>query len=142
MTAAAPPDRSTDTTEHRRPGADGRLPRRSRPTFETWSWLFMRVSGVALLFLALLHFSITHVLYDVVETDAAFVTSRWRNPLWRAYDWALLALGLLHGLNGLRWIIDDYVRRPGRRVIIKSVLYSATAFLFGLGTLTIVTFQT
>ena len=113
---------------------------RPRPNFETWSWYFMRISGLVLIFLALVHFSITHIIYDVVETDARFVTERWDNPLWRAYDWTLLALGLMHGLNGLRWIIDDYVRSGAKRAAVKAVLYSATGFLFLLGTLTIVTF--
>jgi succinate dehydrogenase / fumarate reductase membrane anchor subunit len=113
---------------------------RPRQSFETWSWFFMRVSGLALLFLALAHFTITHIVNDVVETDSHFVARRWDNPLWRLFDWALLALALLHGLNGLRYIIDDYVRRPGRRAVVKAVLYTVSAGLFAYGTLTIVTF--
>ncbi|MDP9441116.1 MAG: succinate dehydrogenase [Actinomycetota bacterium] len=118
-----------------------KLERRPRQNFETWSWYFMRISGLALLFLALVHFSITHIIYDVVETDARFVAERWDNPLWRAYDWSLLALGLLHGLNGLRWILDDYIPSPAKRAATKAVLYTVTGFLFFYGTLTIVTFQ-
>ncbi|MBW3556108.1 MAG: succinate dehydrogenase [Actinobacteria bacterium] len=122
-------------------GSRPKLERRPRQNFETWSWYFMRISGLALLFLALVHFSITHIIYDVVETDARFVAERWDNPLWRAYDWTLLALGLLHGLNGLRWIMDDYISSPTRRAATKAALYSVTGFLFFYGTLTIVTFQ-
>jgi succinate dehydrogenase / fumarate reductase membrane anchor subunit len=120
---------------------DATAARRPRQNFETWSWYFMRISGLALIFLALVHFSITHIIYDVADTDAAFVAARWDNPLWRAYDWTLLALGLLHGLNGLRWIIDDYVRSPAKRATVKAILYSVTGVLFAYGTLTIVTFQ-
>jgi succinate dehydrogenase / fumarate reductase membrane anchor subunit len=101
----------------------------------------MRISGLVLVFMALLHFSITHILNDVVDTDFAFVSARWDNPLWRVYDWVLLALGLMHGLNGLRWIIDDYVRVPARRALVKAVLYGVTGSLFLYGTLTIVTFK-
>lgn len=118
-----------------------KLERRPRMNFETWSWYFMRISGLVLVFLALLHFSITHIIYDVVETDAEFVASRWESPLWRAYDWVLLALGLLHGLNGLRWVIDDYVRRPAARATVKAALYSVTFALFAYGTLTIITYD-
>jgi succinate dehydrogenase / fumarate reductase membrane anchor subunit len=114
--------------------------RRPRQNFETWSWFFMRVSGLVLLFLALTHFAITHIVNDVVETDAHFVAERWDNPMWRMFDWVLLALGLLHGLNGLRWIIDDYVRAPAKRATVKAVLYSTSLALFGYGTFTIVTF--
>ena len=117
------------------------LPRRPRQSFETWSWFFMRISGLALLFLALIHFSLTHIVNDVTETDARFVAQRWDNPLWRLFDWALLVLALLHGLNGLRWIIDDYVRSPAKRAAVKAVLYSVSFGLLGYGTLTIVTFS-
>ncbi len=111
-----------------------------RRSFETWSWFFMRLSGLALVFLALVHFAITHIVNDVVETDYRFVADRWDNPLWRLFDWALLALALAHGANGLRWIIDDYVHRPGRRAAARAALYGLSGLLFVAGTLTIVLF--
>ena len=101
----------------------------------------MRVSGLILLFIALLHFAVTHIINDVVETDAEFVNNRWDNPVWRIFDWTLLALALLHGLNGLRWIIDDYVRSPAKRATVKAVVYTTTFVLFGYGTLAILTFS-
>ncbi|MDP8986912.1 MAG: succinate dehydrogenase, partial [Actinomycetota bacterium] len=86
------------------------------------------------------HFALTHIINDVVETDAAFVAERWDNPLWRLFDWSLLALALLHGLNGVRWSIDDYVRSPAWRAGVKAVVYTGTGILFAYGTFTIVTF--
>ena len=127
-------------TERPRTGGQ-RLQRRPRQNFETWSWFFMRISGLALVFLALVHFALTHIVNDVAETDSAFVADRWSNPLWRLFDWSLLLLALLHGLNGMRWVIDDYVRAPAARAVTKAVLYSLSLGLFGLGTLTIVTFS-
>ncbi|MER3453096.1 MAG: succinate dehydrogenase [Acidimicrobiia bacterium] len=114
---------------------------RPRQNFETWSWFFMRVSGLVLVFLALTHFTITHILNDVAETNSAFVAKRWANPLWRLFDWSLLALAMLHGLNGLRYIIDDYVQRPAKRAATKAILYSVSAALFAYGTMTIVIFR-
>ena len=114
--------------------------RRPRANFETWSWLIMRVSGLALVFLALTHFAITHIVTDVADTDSDFVADRWANPLWRLFDWSLLTLALFHGLNGLRWIIDDYVRGPRGRTMVKAGLYSSSSVLFAYGTLTILTF--
>jgi succinate dehydrogenase / fumarate reductase membrane anchor subunit len=133
---------ATTTTPPPVPPPDGGTPlqRRPRQSFETWSWFFMRISGLVLVFLALIHFSLTHIINDVTDTDARFVAERWANPLWRLFDWALLVLALLHGLNGLRWIIDDYVRAPARRAATKAVLYSVSFALLGYGTLTIVTF--
>ena len=127
---AAAPARLAGTSRSRRP----------KQNFETWSWFFMRVSGLVLLFLALAHFAITHIVNDVVETDASFVGERWDNPLWRLFDWTLLALAMTHGLNGVRWSIDDYIRSRGARAAVKAVLYTVTGVLFAYGTFTIVTF--
>ena len=118
-----------------------RPPPRRKRSAEAWSWAFMRLSGLALVFLALVHFSITHIVNDVVDTDAGFVFRRWDNPLWRTFDWVLLALALLHGLNGLRWSIDDYIRSRPARAAVKAVLYTVSGVLFTYGTFTVVAFQ-
>ena len=133
------------TSEARRSAGPERLPattgsRRPKHNFETWSWFFMRVSGLVLLFIALTHFAVTHIINDVVETDVTFVAERWDNPLWRLNDWLLLALALGHGLNGVRWQIDDYIRARTTRAAVKAVLYTVTGVLFVYGTFTIVTF--
>jgi len=107
---------------------------------EAWSWAFMRLSGLALVLLALVHFTITHIVNDVARTDYDFVAERWHNPAWRVFDWLLLVLALTHGANGLRWIVDDYVRRPGRRKAVLGLVYALTAALVVLGTLTILAF--
>ncbi len=126
------------TDESHEAPRDG-VPRRRR-SFETWSWFFMRLSGLALVFLALIHFTITHIANDVVTTNHAFVADRWDNPLWRLFDWALLALALAHGLTGLRRIIDDYVRRPPVRRLSTVALFSVSGALFLWGTFSIVAF--
>lgn len=115
-------------------------PKRYRAGAEAKSWAFMRLSGLLLLFFALVHFAITHVVNDVMETDYDFVAERWRNPAWRVFDWMLLVLALSHGVNGLRWIVDDYVRHPGRRKAVKGFLYGLTGVLLVVGTLTILAF--
>ena len=117
-------------------------PRTRTRSPEAWSWIFMRLSGLALVFLALIHFTITHIVNDVVETDYDFVAERWHNPAWRLFDWLLLVLALGHGVNGLRWIVDDFVRSPGRRKAVKAVLYGVTGVLVIVGTFTILAFPT
>ena len=129
------------STRQARASSRGALARKPKSNFETWSWYFMRVSGLILIFLALTHFAITHILNDVVDTDAEFVAERWDNPLWRLFDWALLSLALVHGVNGVRWSIDDYVKQPGRRAALKAVLYTVTGGLFAYGTLVIITYS-
>lgn len=107
---------------------------------EAWWWVFMRVSGIALVFLALTHFALTHIINDVVETDYSFVEARWENPFWQIFDWLLLVLALVHGANGTRVIVNDYARRPPIRRALKSTVYLLATGLVALGTFTIVTF--
>ncbi len=108
---------------------------------ETFSWYFFRISGVALIFLALIHLFLNHVSTDVSCTSYQLVAARYSNPFWRLYDWLLLTLALLHGMNGLRVVIDDYVRSRGWRLALQSTLGLLTLTFFLLGTITLVTFQ-
>jgi succinate dehydrogenase / fumarate reductase membrane anchor subunit len=117
----------------------------AKPTsggFETFSWYFFRVSGVLLLFLVIIHLLIMHVTNDVSQTTYSFVMERYSNPLWRLYDWLLLTLALLHGMNGLRVVIDDYVRGRGARLTMLSIAGVLTLVFFMLGTITLITFPT
>ena len=109
--------------------------------FETFSWYFFRISGVALIFLAIIHLFLNHVATDVSCTSYQLVSIRYANPFWRLYDWLLLTLALLHGMNGLRVVVDDYVRSRGWRLSIQSLLGIVTLAFFMLGTITLITFQ-
>jgi succinate dehydrogenase / fumarate reductase, membrane anchor subunit len=109
--------------------------------FETFSWYFFRISGVALIFLALIHLFLNHVSIDVSCTSYQLVAMRYSSPFWRLYDWLLLTLALLHGINGLRIVIDDYVRSRGWRLILQSTLGLLTLAFFLMGTITLITFQ-
>ncbi len=109
--------------------------------FETFSWYFIRISGIALIFLVIIHLLLVHVTTDVACTTFQFVALRYANPLWRLFDWLLLTLALLHGMNSLRIVVDDYVRSRTWRVGILSTLAVLTLIFFMLGTITIITFQ-
>ena len=118
---------------------------RARPVgsggFELFSWYFFRLSGLALVFLAVFHVIIMHVINTVDEIDHAFIVDRWSSPFWQAYDFLLLLLALLHGVNGARVSIDDYVRSSGWRLTAYSVLSLITLVFLALGMLAIVTFD-
>jgi len=116
---------------------------RPRPEsgLELYAWLFMRVSGILLLLLALGHLTIMHLIHNVEEIDTAFVANRWANPLWRFYDWLLLTLALIHGLNGVRVMVDDYVRRPALRVLSLVGVYGLALFFLLMGSMIILLFQ-
>jgi succinate dehydrogenase / fumarate reductase membrane anchor subunit len=108
--------------------------------FETFSWYFFRSSGIALIFLAIIHLFLNHVTTDVSCTSYQLVQLRYANPFWRVYDWLLLTLGLLHGMNGLRVVVDDYVHSHGWRLSLQSLLGLVTLVFFFLGTITLIIF--
>jgi len=120
-------------------GAGGRA--KPESGLELYAWIFMRVSGVLLLVLALGHLAIMHLIHNVDEVNYAFVAGRWANPLWRLYDWLLLMLALVHGFNGLRVMVDDYVRQPGWRLLSLTGVYVLTFLFLVVGSLVILTFQ-
>ena len=115
-------------------------PRPASGGFETFSWYYFRVSGILLIFLVIIHLIVMHVTTDVACTTFAFVAGRYANPFWRLYDWLLLTFGLTHGVNGLRVVIDDYIRGPRARVVLLSLAAVMLLAFFMLGTITLITF--
>jgi succinate dehydrogenase / fumarate reductase membrane anchor subunit len=116
---------------------------RPRPEsgLELYAWMFMRVSGVMLLFLALGHLLIMHIINNVDNIDFLFVARRYATPFWRTYDLVMLWLALIHGLNGIRTLVGDYVRPKGWQVATLASLYVFGFILLALGSLTILTFR-
>jgi succinate dehydrogenase / fumarate reductase membrane anchor subunit len=118
-----------------------RARRRAGNNFELYSWFFMRVSGVFLLFLVFAHVVIMHLINDVSAINYAFVAMRWASPFWRTYDWLMLILALAHGLNGLKIVVDDYVHPPGWHILAYVGLASFGVIFVIIGSLVILTFE-
>jgi succinate dehydrogenase / fumarate reductase membrane anchor subunit len=137
----------TSTTNEERHAVLVERPRSRRRSarstnFELYSWVFMRVSGLLLVFLVLGHLFVMHIVDGGVErVNFAFVAGRWSSPFWRTWDLAMLWLAELHGTNGLRTIINDYAERNGTRFWLKMLLYVSTFLVVMLGTLVIFTFD-
>ena len=109
--------------------------------FEAVSWYFMRVTGAVLLIIAVFHLLLMHVVVGVDNIDYSVVVGRWASPWWRLYDMALLYFALLHGANGARWVIDDYIKRPGWNLAIKAVFYVVVFIFLLMGTQVIFAFD-
>lgn len=98
---------------------------------ERFWWRFMRASGVLIVPLVFGHLAMMHIIQGVFDITAAgytsvgttlantsgtsveFVANRWGFLLagvavWRVYDFALIALVVTHGFNGLRYVLTDY----------------------------------
>ena len=123
---------------------------------EKFWWSYMRVSGVLILPLVFGHLGMMHVVQGVFDITAAqgavvgtdivnatgaateFVSARWNYGIagvyvWRLYDFALLALAVIHGFNGLRYVLTDYARNSTVRRAMVYLCIIGTVVLLAVG---------
>lgn len=132
--------------DHDRPASldSPRAPRRhtSMPNFEKYAWLFMRFSGVVLMFLVVGHLFIGLMMEDgVYRIDFNYIAQRWASPFWQIWDLVMLWLAQLHGGNGLRTIIGDYARKDSTRFWLNTLLAVSMLLVLVVGTYTLLTFN-
>lgn len=116
--------------------------RTRRFNMEKWGWVFMRASGVLLVILIFGHLFVNLLVGDGIHAlDFAFIAGKFADPWWQWWDVAMLWLALIHGANGMRTIINDYVTgEKARKILVWAVGLSA-ALLIILGTLVVFTFD-
>ena len=106
-----------------------KVARRGRP-LESYLWFFMRLSGVALLLLAVGHMVMQHITHDVHDASWQWVIeSRWALTWIRVWDFLLLGLAFIHGLNGFHTVMVDYVHNPTAVKIIRKQPYEKQIFV-------------
>lgn len=93
-----------------------------RSNLERYAFLFMRLSGVLLLLLAVGHMLLQHVFRDVHNLTLQVVADVWRSWGWRAYDLFLLAFAVTHGFNGLRQVLEDYIHNAQTMKIVSRAI--------------------
>ncbi|MGA1813588.1 succinate dehydrogenase hydrophobic membrane anchor subunit [Frondihabitans sp. 4ASC-45] len=130
------------TTETIEAPRSARVSKRST-NFEKWGWLYMRGSGVLLVVLIFAHLFTNLIAGEggVKAIDFGFVAGKWANPFWKVWDTLLLWLALIHGSNGMRTIVNDYVGNQRLRKIIVLALVISSVVLLVLGTLVVWTFS-
>lgn len=111
--------------------------------WEKWGWLYMRGSGVLLIVLIFAHLFTNLIAHQggVKAIDFAFVGGKWSNPFWKVWDTLMLWLALIHGSNGMRTIVNDYVANVTIRRVMLIALLVSSAVLILLGTLVVFTFS-
>lgn len=110
--------------------------------WEKWGWIYMRVSGVLLVVLIFGHLFVNLMVGEGINRiDFAFVAGKLADPFWIVYDLLLLWLALIHGTNGMRTIVNDYVANARVRRILHIALLASTGVLLVLGTLVLTTFD-
>ena len=126
--------------------ADPRAPRaavrRKGPNLEKAGWIYMRVSGVLLIVLIFGHLFVNLMVGDGISAlDFAFVAGKFANPFWQIWDVLMLWLAFIHGTNGMRTIVNDYVTNAKVRKVLVTSLWVVAGFMILLGTLVVFTFD-
>ena len=107
---------------------------RARPTgsWEHLLWTFTRLSGLALLLFGAFSLAMGFIFggrtqldlpgfmrwmffpnpNHVVNSDIPDVTAGWSNAFWQIYSMLMVAMASAHGLNGVRMVLEDYLKRP------------------------------
>lgn len=118
-------------------------PARPRPSnnLELYSWFFMRISATILFVMVGFHLFYMHLILGVDAINFELISLRWESPFWRLYDLVMLVFGWLHCTNGVRIVLDDYVRGDAWRVVLKSALYLFAFLILVLGFYVVLTFQ-
>ena len=109
--------------------------------WEQTAWLFTRISAIVLLVMALFHLLYMHIALGMDAVSFQLIAYRWQFLGWRLFDLVLLILGWLHGANGMRVVLDDYVHAPFARTVARALLLIITATLVLMGTFVVVTFK-
>jgi succinate dehydrogenase / fumarate reductase, membrane anchor subunit len=119
---------------------DARAQAKSNPEL-AW-WVFMRVSGLVLVFLVLGHIYMTLIQQsDIASGEPDTILEKLSQPVWKLYDWLILLLAGLHGLNGARYSLEDYIPDKKKRFLAKTSLYTVAGVLFIWGTIGLLSFQ-
>ena len=112
-------------------------------SFEYVMWIFTRISGMAMLILALIGMSAAFYLgarsqldlptllrwtffpnpNHVVNSNIPDVTLGWSNAYWQVMEMLLVFFGATHGLNGLRVVIEDYLGNTILRPFLRGLIF-------------------
>jgi succinate dehydrogenase / fumarate reductase membrane anchor subunit len=107
-------------------------PMRSTGYFEYLMWLFTRFSGLALLIFAAISMGAAFMLggrtlldlptmvrwmffpnpNHVINSDIPDISLGWSNTFWQVFAVVMMFLAAGHGINGLRMVFEDYIKRP------------------------------
>ncbi len=97
-------------------------------SFESIMWLFMRISGLAMYVFALTGLAIALIMGARTQMDMGtllrwtffpigthvtssdiLVLEQWINPFWSIMQYLIIIFATMHGTNGLRTIVEDYM---------------------------------
>jgi len=118
-------------------------------SFEYLMWVFTRISGLALILLAIIGVIGAFIMgarteidlptlmrwtffpnpNHVVNSNIPDVALGWATAYWQIMEMMIVFFGVTHGINGLRVVIEDYINRGWFKVILRGLLLLIWIFL-------------
>ena len=112
-------------------------------------WIFTRISGIMVILLAVvgmvgafwlgarLQMDVATLFRwtffpnpnHVVNSDIPDVTLGWANAYWQIMQMMIVFFGLSHGMNGLRVILEDYLKASWWRTIWRGLIFFLWLFM-------------
>jgi len=112
-------------------------------------WIFTRISGLALILMAIVGISIALIMgartemdvgtllrwtffpnsYHVVNSNIPDVVPGWANAFWQVMQMVIIFFGVTHGINGLRVVLEDYMGSSWGRVFLRGLLFLFWLFM-------------
>lgn len=112
-------------------------------------WVFTRISGLALILLALI--GVVGAFYmgarlqmdmatlmrwtffpnpnHVTNSEIPDITLGWANAYWQIMQMLIVFFGVSHGFNGLRVVIEDYTGRSFWRILLRGLILLLWMFM-------------
>lgn len=115
------------------------MPGAAKAGRQPFTWYYLRVTGLLMVVLVLVHLFLMHYASAPSATTSAFVAGRWSPSAgWRLFDWTLLALALTHGIVGVQGILREAFRGAAARAAVDLGGGAAALIFLVLGTAAVV----
>ena len=118
-------------------------------TFEYTMWIFTRLSGLALIVLAIIGLIAALIMgartqmdlgtllrwtffpnpNHVISSNIPDVTLGWANGFWQVMQMLLIVFGVTHGFNGLRVVVEDFTGPSFWQPILRGLVFLLWLFV-------------
>lgn len=118
-------------------------------TFEYFMWIFTRLSGIGMIFLAVLGMAGAFIMgarlqmdlatlmrwtffpnpNHVVNSNIPDVAIGWATAFWQIMQMLIVFFGITHGFNGLRVVVEDYTGQSIWRPFLRGLIFLLWIFM-------------
>lgn len=121
-------------------------------SFEYIMWIFTRISGLALILLAIIGMVSALALgartqvdlptlmrwtffpnpNHIINSNIPDVTLGWANGFWQVIQILIVFFGVTHGINGLRMVIEDFLGQSIIRPFLRGLIFLLWIFALAI----------